>query len=164
MIIFSRLDALFPVKVAKNVKIEQKVKWLNILTSPWAILFFYIIFLLWSYSNNNLWVYSVTQTTNFNTLLDYNLTKYLWVQWLCITVSHETLNHFDCFNIFISFIEQEKNLIRIMEYIHKYLLKTIKVIIFSLFLMVRKNFFGLPFACFGVPMQCVTQNHENMKF
>ena len=127
-------------------------------------LVFYIIFLLWSYSNNNLWVYSVTQTTKFNTLLDYNLTKYLWVHWLWITVSHETLNHFDCFNIFISFIEQEQNHIRIMECTYKYLLKTIKVIIFNLLVMVRKNFFGLPLHCFGVPMQCVTQNHEIMKF
>ena len=27
-----------------------------------------------------------------------------------------------------------------------------------------QNIFGLPLACFGVPMQCVTQNHEIMKF
>ena len=44
MIIFSRLEASFPVKVAKKVNIEKKtVKWLNILTSPWAILFFFFM-------------------------------------------------------------------------------------------------------------------------
>ena len=41
MIIFSRFDASFPLKVAKNVKIEKKVKWLNILTLPWAILLYF---------------------------------------------------------------------------------------------------------------------------
>ena len=92
------------------------------------------------------------------------MTKYLLVQWFCIMVSHETLHQFDCFDIFISFIEQEQNHIRIMECTYKYLLKTIKVIIFNLLVMVRKNFFGLPLHCFGVPMQCVTQNHEIMKF
>ena len=92
------------------------------------------------------------------------MTKYLLVQWFCIMVSHETLHQFDCFNIFISFIEQEQNHIRIMECTYKYLLKTIKVIIFNLLVMVRKNFFGLPLPCYGVPMQYVTQNHEILKF
>ena len=51
-----------------------------------------------------------------------------------------------------------------MEYTYKYLLKTIKDIIFNLLVMVKKNFFGLPLSCYGVPMQYVTQNHEIIKF
>ena len=41
MIIFSQSDASFPVKVAKCQNWKKIVKWLNILTSPWAILFIF---------------------------------------------------------------------------------------------------------------------------
>ena len=47
---------------------------------------------------------------------------------------------FQCFHIFISFVIQETNLIKIMECIYKYLLKTIIVMIFNLLLMVSNSF------------------------